>query len=133
MGMRQVAILVAAGAVLVSGLSGCGHEQPGTSPAPGAHSASGSAAPAAVRIINVTVRGGKAGGDTGQITVPLGTPIVMSVSSDVADQIHVRGYDRKANVRAGTTASVTFIANIAGGFEVELENSKLQLLQLQVS
>jgi hypothetical protein len=44
----------------------------------------------------------------------------------------VHGYDRKANVPAGATASVAFIATTPGVFEVELENSKLQLLQLQV-
>jgi hypothetical protein len=64
--------------------------------------------------------------------VATGTPIVLSVSSDVADEIHVHGYDRKANIPAGATASVTFVANAPGVFEVELENSKLQLLQLQV-
>jgi heme/copper-type cytochrome/quinol oxidase subunit 2 len=131
--MRQIAILVAAGVVVVGGLTGCGHEQSGTNPAPGARPAGGSAAPAAVRVINVTVRGGKVSGDTGRITVPLGTPVVMSVSSDVTDEIHVHGYNRKAKVPAGTTASVTFIANNPGGFEVELEHAKLQLLQLQVS
>jgi heme/copper-type cytochrome/quinol oxidase subunit 2 len=58
--------------------------------------------------------------------------VVLSVSSDVADEIHVHGYDRKANVPAGATASVVFTANTPGVFPVELENSKRQLLQLQV-
>jgi heme/copper-type cytochrome/quinol oxidase subunit 2 len=62
----------------------------------------------------------------------VGSPVVLSVSSDVADEIHVHGYDRKANVPAGATASVVFSANNPGVFEVELENSKLQLAQLQV-
>ncbi|MGH3683905.1 MAG: hypothetical protein ACRDRU_12240 [Pseudonocardiaceae bacterium] len=131
--MRQVTMLVAAGAVVISGLTGCGHAQPGTSPAPGARPAGAAPAPPAIRTISVTVRGGKVSGDTGRIMVPLGTPVVMSVSSDVADEIHVHGYDRKANVRAGTTASIAFIANTAGGFPVELENAKVQLLQLQVN
>ncbi|MGH3669585.1 MAG: hypothetical protein ACRDSH_02965, partial [Pseudonocardiaceae bacterium] len=82
--------------------------------------------------VDVKVQGGKVSGDTGRVTVPLGTPVVLSVSSDVADEIHVHGYDRKAPVPAGTTASVTFTANKPGVFDVELENSKLQLLQLQV-
>jgi heme/copper-type cytochrome/quinol oxidase subunit 2 len=85
-----------------------------------------------VRTINVKVHGGKVSGDSGRITVPLGTPIVLSVTSDVADEIHVHGYDRKAKVPAGATGSVAFTAKTPGVFEVELENSKLQLLQLQV-
>jgi heme/copper-type cytochrome/quinol oxidase subunit 2 len=133
--MRQVAILVAAGAVVVGTLAGCGHQQPAASAVPGTGAARGAPAPAppAVRTISVTVHGGKVNGETGRVTVPLGTPVVVAVSSDVADEIHVHGYDRKAKVPAGTTAAVTFTANNPGVFEVELEDSKLQLLQLQVS
>jgi heme/copper-type cytochrome/quinol oxidase subunit 2 len=124
--------VVVAAAVAVGALGGCGH---GSSTAPGTNPAGAAAKPPAsssVRTISIKVRGGKASGDTGRIAVPLGTPIVLSVSSDVADEIHVHGYDRKAEIPAGATAAVTFTANTPGVFEVELENSKLQLLQLQV-
>ncbi|MBV9163227.1 MAG: hypothetical protein JO309_07665 [Pseudonocardiales bacterium] len=122
---------------MIGALGGCGH---GASTAPGASTAGASAArgsapaPAAptAHTISITVRGGKASGDTGRITVPLGTPLVVAVNSDVADEIYVHGYDRKARVPAGTTGAVTFTANVPGVFEVELEGSKLQPLQLQV-
>jgi hypothetical protein len=130
--MGRVAIVVTAAAVAAGVLAGCGH---GASTAPGANSAGASGKPpaaATVRTIDVKVRGGKVSGDTGRITVPVGAPVVLSVSSDVADEIHVHGYDRKANVPAGATASVVFTANTPGVFPVELENSKTQLLQLQV-
>jgi heme/copper-type cytochrome/quinol oxidase subunit 2 len=86
-----------------------------------------------VRTISVTVRGGKVGGDTGRVAVPLGSPVVLAVSSDVADEIHVHGYDLKKDVPAGGTAALTFTASKPGVWEVELENAKLALLQLQVS
>lgn len=131
--MGRVTVAVATALVAVGTLGGCGH---GASTAPGANAGGASGKPPAasttVRTINVKVRGGKATGDTGRIAVATGTPIVLSVSSDVADEIHVHGYDRKANVPAGATASVAFTATTPGVFEVELENSKLQLLQLQV-
>lgn len=140
--MVRIAMLVAAGAVTVGVLAGCGHEQSGAAaPSSSATNPGGSAGPGrpapapaapAVRLINVKVRGGKTSGDTGRITVPLGTPVVVSVSSDAADEIHVHGYDRKAKFPAGTTAAIAFTANTPGVFEVELENAKLQLLQLQV-
>lgn len=130
--MGRMAVLVVAGALTLGAPTGCG-QQAGT--APGSNS-TGRAAPApaapTVQIIDVKVKGGKVSGNTGRVTVPLGTPVVLSVSSDVADEIHVHGYDRMATVPAGTTASVTFTANKPGVFDVELENSKLQLLQLQV-
>ena len=129
--MGRVAVVIAAAAVAVGTVGGCGH---GASTAPGANASASAKPPAssAVRTLNVKVRGGKVTGDTGRIVVATGTPIVLSVSSDVADEIHVHGYDRKANIPAGATAAVTFVANTPGVFEVELENSKLQLLQLQV-
>jgi hypothetical protein len=133
--MRRGTILAAATAVAIGALGGCGQ---GASPAPSASPAGASAgsapAPAApkVQTITITVRGGKVSGDTGRIAVPLGTPVLMSVNSDVADEIHVHGYNRKAKVPAGATGSIAFAANTPGVFEVELEDSKLQLVQLQV-
>jgi hypothetical protein len=135
--------MVGAAALAVAGgvLGGCGRE-PGTGGASTAvpvpsDAGSSSAAPApagpATRTISITVRGGTASGETGRVMVPLGTPVTMSVTSDVADEIHVHGYDRKAEIPAAGTASVSFTATVPGVFEVELEQSKLQLLQLQVS
>lgn len=136
----RTAFLVAALAV-VGLVGGCGREPaPGTAPGPNLtiETPDGSvAAPAPVapttHTISITVRGGQATGDTGRVTVPLGTPVTLSVTSDVADEIHVRGYDRKAKIPAGGTASVNFTTNAPGVFDVELEESKLQLLQLQVT
>jgi hypothetical protein len=133
--MGRVTVLVVAGAAMIGALGGCGQgtsTAPSTSPPAAPRAAPVPAAPT-VRMISVTVRGGKASGETGRVTVPLGTPLVVSVRSDAADEIHVHGYDRKAKVPAGATASVTFTANIPGVFEVDLEDSKLALLQLQVS
>ena len=143
MGMVRRAMVGAAALAVVGGvLGGCGRE-PGTggastaAPVPSGAGSSAAPAPApagpTTRAISITVRGGTASGETGRVTVPLGTPVTMSVTSDVADEIHVHGYDRKAEIPAGGTASVSFTATVPGVFEVELEQSKLQLLQLQVS
>lgn len=133
--MGRVGIAVATGAVLIGALGGCGG---GPATAPGSGPSGGSAAPGrapapTVRTISIKVRGGKASGDVGQMTVPLGTPVVISVSSDVADEIHAHGYERGVKVPAASTGSVAFTANKPGTFNVELENPKLALLQLQVN
>ncbi|MGB8995814.1 MAG: hypothetical protein WCB57_04955 [Pseudonocardiaceae bacterium] len=131
--MGRVAMVITTGAVLIGVLGGCGHGTAPSSNPGGVSTAPGRAGTAqTVHTINIKVRGGKLSGDTGRVAVPLGSPVIISVSSDVADEIHVHGYDRKVNVPAGATASVAFTANMPGIFEVELENSKLQLLQLQV-
>jgi hypothetical protein len=140
-GIVAVVAMVVAGGVF----GGCARqpttsEASVTSPAPSSRTAAdarGSSSPVAVkpsaRTIMITVRGGVAGGETGRVTVPRGTPVSLAVASDAADEVHVHGYDRKAEIPAGGTATVSFTANIAGVFEVELEDSKLPLLQLRVS
>jgi hypothetical protein len=135
--MGRVGIAIATAAVLIGVLGGCGG---GAATAPDSSPTGGSAAPGrapapappTVHTISVKVRGGKASGDTGRVAVPLGTPVVISVSSDAADEIHVHGYERMVKVPAASTAAVTFTANKPGTFDVELENAKLALLQLQV-
>lgn len=87
----------------------------------------------ASRVIALTVQGGQVAGDTGRVEVPLGTPITINVTSDVADEIHVHGYDKEAQIPAGDTGTVSFTADIPGVFEVELHKSGKQLFQLQVS
>jgi hypothetical protein len=134
-----VAVLAVAGV-----LAGCGRDSgSATAPEfgppvnePGGASAGPAPAPVGptVRTISITVRGGQVTGETGRVTVPLGTPVTVSVTSDVAEEIHVHGYDRKGKIpAAGSTGSVSFTANTPGVFEVELEGSKLQLVQLEVN
>jgi hypothetical protein len=85
------------------------------------------------RVLTLTVSGGKASGDTDRVVVALGTPVTINVTSDAADEVHVHGYDKETQIPAGGTGSVAFTADIPGVFEVELHESGLQLLQLQVS
>ncbi len=56
----------------------------------------------------------------------------LIVCSDVSDQVHVHGYDRGVEVPANGTATVEFVADRAGVFEVELERRGVQLAQLEV-
>jgi ABC-type Fe3+-hydroxamate transport system substrate-binding protein len=66
-------------------------------------------------------------------SVNKGDRVVLVVKSDVADEIHVHGYDKSAEVAAGATARVPFTATIPGQFEVELENRGVQIADLTVN
>ncbi len=85
----------------------------------------------AVERIEVTVSDGEVDGP-GTVSLEVGTPVELVVTSDVADEIHVHGYDLHQDVGAGETATVTFTADIPGVFEVELEENQVQLVELQV-
>lgn len=122
--------------VLLAGtvaLTGCAGKAPAASPSAGdaSSAAAGSSAPAARRIA-VTVAHGKATGDTGRVTVPAGTPVTLVVTSDVADQVHVHGYDIEKDLDPGTPATLTFPADVPGVFEVELHKANLVVVHLQV-
>ena len=105
---------------------------PTTSAAP-AVSSTVAATPTTVagQVVSVTVRGGQVQGPSRQ-RVEHNELVTVRVTSDVADEIHVHGYDETAPVAAGGTAEVTFVANIPGVFEVEFEQSGKLLFTLEV-
>ena len=84
------------------------------------------------REIEVEVEEGRVEGPN-QVSVPQGRRVVITVEADVADEVHVHGYDLFADVSPGNPAVIRFRANVPGIFEVELESSHLLLFQLEVT
>lgn len=89
-------------------------------------------ATAAGRVISVTIRGGRPEGGVRRERVTLGETVILRIDSDTADEVHVHGYDVKADVAAGGTAEIALEADIPGIFEVELEESKVPILELEI-
>ena len=83
--------------------------------------------------IEVTVAAGAVSGDNGRQEVAVGDTVVVRVTSDQADEVHVHGYDNTVAVAPGETAEIQFVADIPGLFEVELESAGLLLTELAVS
>jgi heme/copper-type cytochrome/quinol oxidase subunit 2 len=65
--------------------------------------------------------------------VTKGQEIRLKVYSDVADSVHVHGFEKMAAIPQGTIATVEFFANKKGHFNVDMTRSHLKLFQLQVS
>jgi FtsP/CotA-like multicopper oxidase with cupredoxin domain len=82
--------------------------------------------------IAITVKNGKPVGGIAKATVKQGDKVTLIVRSDVADEVHLHGYDLHRDVEAGGTAKIAFTAKIAGRFEAELEDRKEQILSLTV-
>ncbi len=132
--------LLAVGLALA--LAGCAGTDAASAPAQATAPASSSAsepegsptlsAPAGQRI-QVTVVGGQVRGDTGRVPVALGELVTLVVTSDVADEIHVHGYDLSAAVEPDAPAELPFDATVPGVFAVELHEAGTVLLTLQVS
>ena len=124
-------VLVVAGC---SGASPAGPSgtAPGGQPADGQASAAGQAAAGPEQVVAVTFAGGAVQSGVSRTPVQLGRRVRLVVNSDVADEIHVHGYDLKADVPAHGVGTVEFVADQSGVFEVELESRAAQLAQLEV-
>jgi hypothetical protein len=118
---QRIALLVGAVAVLVIGFalanSGGG--------------ANKSTAPV-VRHFNVVVAGGKPVGGVRQLVANKGDTLDLTVRSNVADEIHIHGYDLHKTVAAGGSVHFSFKATIDGNFVIELESRAEQIASLTV-
>jgi hypothetical protein len=83
-------------------------------------------------VIEVRVVGGKPQGGVRRERIDSGETVVLRVTADVADEVHLHGYDKSADVAPGKPAQIRFTADIPGVFEVELEQRRQKLLDLEV-
>jgi hypothetical protein len=81
----------------------------------------------------ITIKGGEPVDGVAELSFAKGDEIAFSVSSDTADEIHVHGYDVSAEVAPGHEAKLSFPATIDGIFEVELEQSAVEIAKLTVT
>jgi hypothetical protein len=65
-------------------------------------------------------------------SVRRGRDVVLVVRSELADHVHLHGYDLMADVGPGQPARIEFTADAPGLFEIELEDRHLLLANLEV-
>ncbi|SFF44942.1 hypothetical protein SAMN04488120_104203 [Fontimonas thermophila] len=71
-------------------------------------------------------------GADGVLRVRKGEAVVITVSSDRADELHLHGYDLTLDLRPGETGTLAFTAAHAGRFEIELHRGHVALAVLEV-
>lgn len=84
-------------------------------------------------IETIVVRDGAPVGGVQELEFDAGDRIRFRVRSNVADEVHVHGYDVTEEVPAGGSALFSFPADIEGIFEVELHHSEEQIAELRVN
>jgi hypothetical protein len=82
--------------------------------------------------VRITVEGAVPKGGIVRATVEQGERVVVVVRSDVADHVHVHGYDLLADVGPGKRARIAFRATMPGRFEIELEDRRVPIAELTV-
>jgi pyruvate/2-oxoglutarate dehydrogenase complex dihydrolipoamide acyltransferase (E2) component len=71
-------------------------------------------------------------GEVTKLRFEQGETVRFRVRSDVADHVHVHGYDLMKDVEPGKTITFSFPAEITGIFEIELEDRGEEIAQLRV-
>jgi hypothetical protein len=84
-------------------------------------------------VVRVRVVGGVPKGGIVRETVSQGDRVVIVVTSDVSDEVHLHGYNIMRDVAPGQVARVPFRATLPGRFEVELEDRELQIADISVT
>jgi heme/copper-type cytochrome/quinol oxidase subunit 2 len=81
----------------------------------------------------IVVRNGKPVGGVTRLEFNKGDTVKFTVKSDVADEIHVHGYDIKKDVPAGGQVTMSFKADADGIYEAELEKLGQQIIELRIN
>ena len=130
-------LLLAVGVVALTGLYLLARPQAPGVPAPAAPATAPAAAhsesplPVTARAFEFDVAQGKITGPP-QLQVNQNERVLLRVRSDVADELHVHGYELSAPLPAGELVTLTFIAARSGRFEVELHGAHRPLGALEV-
>jgi hypothetical protein len=80
-----------------------------------------------VRVVNGVPQGGIV-----RETVDQGDRVAVVVTSDVADHVHVHGYDLFRDLVPGRRVRIAFRARLPGRFVIELEDRHAQIAELTV-
>ncbi|WP_419997942.1 hypothetical protein [Streptomyces boninensis] len=84
------------------------------------------------REVIIRIAGGKVSPKPGRTEVEVGARVELTVTSDVADELHVHGYDKAAALKPGKAVTIAFTADRSGLFQVETHSAHLVLTQLLV-
>ena len=133
--MKRLLVPVAVAALLTGCSAGTEADDPTVAvpPTPAASPQTTQSATPDGTVIDVTYAGGEVTGVDPRVEVPLGEQVLLRVTSDVAEQIHVHGYDLYVDLVPGTPGEVAFTADKPGAYAVELHEAGRPLFQLRVA
>lgn len=78
------------------------------------------------------VQDGKLAAGPERLTVVQGTEVTVVVTSDRDDELHLHGYDRAVKLAARKPTPLTFLADRAGRFELELHGTHAGIAAIEV-
>jgi heme/copper-type cytochrome/quinol oxidase subunit 2 len=85
------------------------------------------------KTLDVVIADGEVTPNAERVEVGVGTSVILQIRSDVADEIHVHGYDEEIAVEPGKPATLEFGADETGRYEIETHESHKLVYQLVVT
>lgn len=90
--------------------------------------------PAAADVtVDIAIAGGKVTTGVQNVMVEQGQSVMIRGVSDVADSLHVHGYDQSLDLKPREPAELTLTADVTGVFEIETHETALLVAKLTVS
>lgn len=88
--------------------------------------------PTSPAVVRIAVRDGTPVGGVRRVTVEEGRHVTLIVTSNVADHVHLHGYNIMRDVGPGMPAEISFRATIVGTVEAELEDRHVPLARITI-
>ena len=83
-------------------------------------------------VYDIVVQGGRRISEPAVLKVHQGDDVKIRITSDVADEFHLHGYNLHASVSPERSAVLQFTAKLTGRFTYELHKSGKELGALEV-
>jgi hypothetical protein len=83
-------------------------------------------------VFDLVVKDGQLASGQSVIQVRQGEQVVLRISSNASDELHLHGYDLHARISPRETAVLEFNANRTGRFTLELHEANTELGALEV-
>jgi FtsP/CotA-like multicopper oxidase with cupredoxin domain len=86
------------------------------------------------KVTTIAVKGGKPVGGVQTIKAKKGDRVNIEVTSaDTTSEVHFHGYDIKRELKAGGKVRFSFDAKLEGIFEMELEETAVQIAKIEIN
>ncbi len=85
------------------------------------------------KTFELSIKNKKLSSGSETINVTEGEKVVLKITSDIQEELHLHGYDISVDLEKDTPAELSFTASISGRFVFELEKSKTDLGAVEVA
>lgn len=83
-------------------------------------------------VVDIVVEKGRRVSGPDVVALKAGDEVVLNLTSDKDDELHLHGYDLHLHLKAGVTGTLKLTAAQSGRFSYELHKSHLELGALEV-